>query len=94
MKIHEFGLWFNKWGLDNFAWSTVIPGKAGFGIHYHGYYLGRQWSDFGLTIYDDEPYIIRLKRFFPVRFDYYLINRTLTLQDFDILENPDCNNDL
>ncbi len=99
MKIHHFGLWFH-WLLNyprsGREWVSIPPLECPFLIYYDGHYLGEQWVDFDLTIYDDEPHIIRLKNKFPFRENYkqtYALDRPITLDDFEIVKNPDYRGD-
>ncbi len=94
MKIHDFGLWFQEVASEK--WSITVPQKRAIYIYYDGHYLGEQWSDFVLTIYDDEPYMIMLKSKLPVRegcIDTYAFGRRITLDDFEIVKNPDYRGD-
>ncbi len=92
MKIHDFGLWFH----DNWKgeWSTTIPQEPGFHIYYDGYELAYQRTDFSFTIYKSSPYSIKLKKESRLSGAYgyhrtYLIDRLLTLDDFEIKENTE-----
>jgi hypothetical protein len=94
MKIHDFGLWFKE--AASGKWSVTIPTYPHYFIYYDGRQLGKQWVDFDLTIYDDEPHIIRLKNKFPFRESYrqtYALDRPITLEDFEIVKNPDYRGD-
>ncbi len=89
MKIHEFGLWF--WSDDNAEWSKTIPPDS-FAIYYDGECLGRQWPDYELSIFGDIPHIMKLKMKLDVKKGCtytYQFHRLLTMDDFDIVENPD-----
>ena len=96
MKIHDFGLWFKE--AASGKWSVTIPTYPNYFIYYDGRQLGKQWVDFDLTIYDDEPHIIRLKRDYAPKepssqvlvygFAQFRIGRLLTLEDFDIELRP------
>jgi hypothetical protein len=70
-----------------------MPQEAGFYIYYDGMFLGRQWSDFELYCYSDQPLKIQLKKTFPKGWRwktyFYQIGRTLILDDFEIIPNPD-----
>ncbi len=84
------GLWFKS--AEDGRWYDTIPQEVGFGIYYDAKYLGAQWYDFDLIIEDDEPYIIVLKSKLPIKKGYtctYAFGRLLTLDDFDIIPNPD-----
>jgi hypothetical protein len=87
MKLHDFGLWFTP---NMREWSTTIPQKRGFDIYYDGMLLGRQHYYYELTIDDDKPHIIKLKNKFSNYNRWYCyISRPLTLDDFEIIPNPD-----
>jgi hypothetical protein len=87
MKLQDFGLWFQ--GLTSGKWSTIIPRKDSYKIFYDGHFLGIQWSDFELEIYNSYPYIIVLKNKFAYDLkEYYRVGRLLTLDDFEIMKNP------
>jgi hypothetical protein len=89
MKIHDFGLWFQT--FDSGTYSTTIPQKGNFKIIYDGSYIGFQTHThkFDLRIWDDLPYIINLKNNFKKDGPYYSINRLITLDDFEVIPNPD-----
>ncbi len=95
MKITDFGLWFRLWN-DNTrirSWSTTIPREVDYWIYYDGVQLGFQDSLFDLAFYQDTPCIIQLKNSFPKtiqtrRYATYFIGRLLTLDDFEIIPNP------
>jgi len=94
MKLTYFGLWFWEYSGRDRKWSATVPREPGFLIYYDGRILGEQWDDFDLTIYDDEPHIIRLKNKFPFRESYirtYAVDRPITLDDFEIVKNPNYN---
>ncbi len=96
MKLTDFGLWFEYWSGNNYEWSFTIPKNHAYEIFYDGYYLGKQWIDFDLVIYDDEPYIIMLKSKLSVRDNLrrtYAFGHLLTLDDFEIIPNPDYKGD-
>ncbi len=93
MKLYDFGLWFC--GFDGY-WSATIPKETSYGIYYDGIFLGRQYHNFNLIIKikSEDPYIIKLED--TCDFDYsgwdyaqYKIGRLLTLEDFEIIPNPD-----
>ena len=98
MKLTYFGLWFWEYSGRDRKWSATVPREPGFLIYYDGRILGEQWADFDLTIYDDEPHIIRLKRDYAPKepssqvlvygFAQFRIGRLLTLEDFDIELRP------
>jgi len=91
VKLTDFGLWFGylKHGDFHPEWSATIPqGEGYFIILYDGMVLGNQYSDFDLEIYDGEQFIMRLKYNFPLFAGCYQIGRLLTLDDFEITENP------
>ena len=100
MKITDFGLWF----LDDERpkdrpkeWFTAIPQAGGFAIYYDGNYLGYYHNDDSLLIYDDKPHSINLNKYSPLHGGYlgrshytiYTIGRRLTMDDFEIIPNPD-----
>ena len=94
MKLTDFGLWFRD-SVD--MWSTTIPPRGCFYIYYDGNYLGSQHpGDRTLIIYNDGPYTINLKKNFSIDgegfglryYTVYSIGRLLTLDDFEIVENP------
>ncbi len=89
MKIHDFGLWFLS-GQDYEYWSTTIPqSTARYEFYYDGVYMGCQSSNFDLAVEDDQPHIIRLKCEFLWPDTYiYVLDRVLTLDDFEIVINP------
>ncbi len=92
MKIHDFGLWFRYWHNRKDHWSTTIYEKSSFQIYYDGEWLGDYRCNFDLDLYYDEPHIIKLRNKFLERSDYngtYMIGRLLTLDDFEIIENPE-----
>jgi hypothetical protein len=90
VKIHDFGMWFCTWGgnINDSEWSTTIPHNPGYKIHYDGKWLGLQFHDFSLRIYTFEPHIIKLKKPFISHGHFYDIGQILTLDDFEIVENP------
>lgn len=93
MQITDFGLWFKSWNThDEHQWSTTIPQYSGpLRICYDGRILGSHFHDydFELRIWDDEPHIIALKSVFPKMGEgSYRVDRRLTMDDFDIVENP------
>ncbi len=96
MKLTDFGLWFG-YSIDeddNLGWSTAIPQEDFFYILYDGVRLGHQYSDFELDVYDGKQFIIKLKNNFKLRGYFHRIGRRLTLDDFEIIPNPDCRGDL
>jgi hypothetical protein len=95
MKITDFGLWFSFWNYNTRirSWSTTIPQAGSFFTLHDGWYLGYQDSSFDLTVYQDTPCIIQLKNSFPKTLQsrksaIYFIGRLLTLDDFEIIPNP------
>jgi hypothetical protein len=93
MKITDFGLWFL--GSNN-RWSTTIPEVGLFHIYYDGEGLGWQGAAaFELVIWRNRPHIIHLKKDFHLSYsENYAIGRQLSLDDFEIVPNPDCNWDI
>ena len=96
MKLHDFGLWFYYWYNGEKEWSTTIPTRGWFYICYDANCLGYH-NDDKLLIYDDVPYSINLNKDFPLHGEYlgrkpctiYLIGRFLIMDDFEIVKNPD-----
>jgi hypothetical protein len=87
VKLQDFGLWFQTY--YTWAWSVTIP-KTEFRICYDGRILGWQYQDSDLKILEDQPHIIKLKNKFAYDLKkYYRVGRLLTLDDFEIIENPD-----
>jgi hypothetical protein len=91
MKIHDFGLWFRHCGGKD--WSTTIPQKYGpqgtFEIFYDGRALGI-YDERSLYIHVFQPHKIHLKSKFSKGADHWFkIGRRLTLDDFEIIPNPD-----
>ncbi len=87
MKLHDFGLWY--WSLKTTNWSTTFPQTMGFCICYDGEVLGYQRDSLHFRIYQDKPYIINLKSNFKKDGIFYQPNRLITLDDFEIIVNPD-----
>lgn len=89
MKLQDFGLWFSC-GLGPWCeWSTKIPPKTVFQIFYDGICLGIQWPNYVVTIFESKPYLIKFNTLHPPNGSQYLFNRLLTLDDFEIIPNPD-----
>jgi hypothetical protein len=98
MRIHDFGLWFRLWighriyrkGDPTYIWSTSIPIEGDFDIFYNGECLGCFYPDGpDLTIARDTRYIIKFRTKFYKFNDTYVPDRLLTLDDFEIVANPD-----
>jgi hypothetical protein len=87
VKLHDFGLWYWSWRTTN--WSTTIPQTMEFCICYDGEVLGYQRDSLHFGIYQDKPYIINLKSNFKKDGIFYQPNRLITLDDFEIIANPD-----
>jgi len=99
MKLTDFGLWFTDMGRAK-EWFTDIPQAERFAIYYDGNYLGYQWrcqvNDYRLIIYDDVPYSVNLNKHFHLdggcfgrrHYTIYTIDHRLTMDDFEIVENP------
>ncbi len=92
MKLTDFGLWF--FNFFNGEWSTTVPRPrhGGFRIYYDGEVLGDHLSNFDLELYCDGPHTIILKSGLPLRkgyIDTYAFGRPITLEDFEIVKNPD-----
>ncbi len=81
------GLWFRIGAFGR--WCKTVPRKPKFGIYYGGKYLGRQTADFDIVICKEAPHTIKLKNKFTNVGMYYEIGRLLTLDDFEIVQNPD-----
>ncbi len=86
MKITDFGLWF---ALPDAKWSTTIPETGGFAIYYDGKPLGGQYTNFHLFISTVQPLTLNLKNKFTYHNGYYLIGRCLTMDDFELIPNPE-----
>jgi hypothetical protein len=86
VKITDFGLWF---ALPDTKWSTTIPETGGFTIYYDGKYLGYHSYDFDLFVNAFNPFTLKFKNKFIYHNDSYLIGRCLTMDDFEIIANPD-----
>ncbi len=94
MKIYDFGLWFQS--VDG-RWST-IPRRSESHIYYDGINLGHQYSNFDLAVYEHKRYLIQLRnQFYSWDFGggitFKRMGRLLTLDDFEIIENPDYRGD-
>jgi hypothetical protein len=90
MKITDFGLWF--WSYDDEKWSTTLPISKPFcDIYYNSCLLGLMSNyGFSLSIWDGEPLIINLKiETLRSLNGIYTVNRHLTLDDFEVIPNPD-----
>jgi hypothetical protein len=96
MKLTDFGLWFDYWEDGELvSWSKQPPStRYEFNINYHGLCLGYQLYDYGVTIFDSEPYLIKLNTLRIPHGNTYLFNRLLTLDDFEIIPNPKYKGDL
>ncbi len=94
MKLHDFDLWFYQ--CDNGAWSTTIPENTSSLIYYDGQHLGDwNWAFAKLTVFEDQPHIIYLSKYFPglrpAHFNstkYYWLDTPLTLEHLIIQVNP------
>lgn len=94
MKIHDFGLWFQAYTVrGEISWSATIPQTGYFYIYYDSAPLGCQYDDFDLEVYTFNRFIIKLKNNFARNGYYYNIGRRLTLDDFEIVPNPDYKGD-
>jgi hypothetical protein len=100
MKIYDFGLWFYQvsdyFMGDKGTWFTNIPDYDAFDIYYDGFFLGHQSAACQLYISKVVPYKINLKnRFRRVEHTHssFNIKRRLTLDDFDIIPNPEYKGD-
>jgi transposase len=91
VKIHDFGLWFEQYG----KWSTTIPQAGSFFIWYDRELLGQCWGNLALKVWNDNPCKIQIRDSVPmVRArergrGHYDLRRPLTLNDFEIIENPE-----
>jgi len=100
VKIHDFGLWFGFWEQKSdtiWEWKrlTTIP-FGDFNIFYDGYCLG--WvrcyanSRLELTTQNDRLYRILVNESFAMQhhniLTKYFLVRPLTLDDFEIVPNP------
>jgi hypothetical protein len=96
LKLTDFGLWFYFYAdrADRDMWSTTIHQQGSAFIFYDGVDLGCQYLDFDLIIYNKKPQRIKLKKDFPRQHDLrYRIGRPLTMDDFEIIPNPDYRGD-
>jgi hypothetical protein len=96
VKITDFGLWFK--GEDDegrFFWSSTIPQARVFYIFYDGIPIGGL-RDHGYLLmpYYHKPYKIKIITDCPLLIDFYEIGRPLTLEDFEIIPNPDYKSDV
>ncbi len=93
MKLHDFGLWFKLWNTpDGDEWSTTIPPKDIFDFYFDGEKIGHNFFDNILSIYPETRHIIKLRceyRLDDIDCRYMDIGRRITLDDFEIIENPD-----
>ena len=93
MKLHDFGLWFETWVANE--WSKAIPkNHVAFSIWYNGVEIGWQREDGDLCVYSAQPYIMQVKDRFTNKAAYafcptYSVGLDLTLDDFEIVPNPD-----
>jgi len=93
MKIHHFGLWFHHYdkGKGCEEWSTSIPqDDSDFGIYFDGQRLGRFWGCGENKIFIHICYsdTISLTKDFPRVGKHYKVGHPLSLDDFEIIENP------
>ncbi len=94
MKLHDFGLWFQiLGGFQRGHWTTSIPQHLSYQIHYDGNWLGTKFNNV-LNISEKDKFMIKLKHP-PTLFPRVIINDifayeidTLTLNDFEIIPNP------
>ncbi len=91
---YDKGLWFGELSDGRvFKWSKTIPTtKCAFLIDYDGIQLGRQYTNFQLSIHQDTPHIIKLN--IDLKPNYsgeYDLRRKLTNKDFQIIPNPHWN---
>jgi len=91
VKLTDFGLWFLS---SRGQWSTTIPQAGWFSILYDGERLGYQGDYFNLAFPLSKRYTIRLTKPFPIvrsgpySLPRYDIGHRLTMDDFEIVENP------
>lgn len=67
--------------------SSKIPPNGTINIFYKGFCLGIQFKDFDLLLVKNQPYVIQLKKEFPMSLCWFCIGRRLTLHDFKVLPN-------
>jgi len=85
MKLTDFGLWFKQGG----RWYITIPQDGWFFIHYDGTLIATQLLEYELARYHMGPYILKLNNNFRQKnFGNDIIGRPLSLEDFEIVENP------
>jgi hypothetical protein len=90
MKLHDFGLWFKTCtAVGKINWSTTIPQEPDYFIYYDGEAVGRQEIDFDLFISTAHPHTLKLKENFKFVGSWFVIGRCLTMDDFEIIPNPD-----
>jgi len=91
MKLQDFGLWFRYFSEYEFKWSASVPQSGYYDIYYDGQRLVQLWNKFSFLIHDDKPHIAKLKiKFIKSKEGYYLVEKCpITLDDFEIMENPD-----
>ncbi len=87
MKLHDFGLWFKTY--DTWVWSTTIPQEPDYLIYYDGKPLSRQYPSFDLVVNRLHPHTLKLNENFKVIHGWCFIGRCLTMDDFEIIANPD-----
>ena len=96
MKITDFGLWFK--GEDDegrFFWSSTIPQARVFYIFYDGILIvGACDHGYSLIPSYHKPYKIKIIKDCPLFSGIYKIGRPLTLEDFEIIPNPDYKGDV
>jgi hypothetical protein len=92
MKLHDFGLWFlRQVPGEKATWSTTIPPDCFYSILYDGLCVGFQTLDDRVRIHtaDYDRYIIKFnKKLAPEIQDYFILERRLTLDDFEVIKNP------
>lgn len=97
MKLHDFGLWFKCWDSNTQAWNlaTTPPKEEFFYIFYDGLCLGQQRAR-NPELYTNPwmKYKIKLKTHFQEKpRGIFYIGRHLTLDDFEIIEDPEYTGD-
>jgi len=99
MKLHDFGLWFQCLQLEeeNSKKNVFFFGCR---ILYHGFCVGKQFADYSLSLSNKTPFMLSLKDDYPMiqasQFNvayHYDIDRLITAEDFEIIENPNYRGD-
>ena len=107
MKLHDFGLWFGYWDSTSYAWYSAVPHRnaSWIDITYDGVAVAVERNvglKYELIIFQNHhaPYTIMIKcdfSFGDQRLPHTTliidIGRRLTLDDFEIVKNPDYRGD-